>query len=106
MIQLFFMRVYFVEDGISYNLTEEITSLSYINKNYIAGDECEIRIDTSPVGFTLKKGNRIRVDISSHSDLYVPHSNTIGHWAKVVETKVAKNTVICDKDAYILLPVK
>ncbi len=102
----FFMRVYFVEDGISYNLTEEITSLSHINKNYTAGDECEISIDTPPVGFTLKKGNRIRVDISSHSDLYVPHSNTPGHWAKVTETRVAKNTVICDENAWIELPVK
>ena len=85
---------------------EEITSLSYINKNYTAGDECEISIDTPPVGFTLKKGNRIRIDISSHSDLYVPHSNTLGHCAKVTETKIAKNIVICDENAYIILPIR
>ena len=102
----FFMRVYFVEDGISYNLTEEITSLSHINKNYTAGEVCEISIDTPPIGFTLKKGNRIRVDISSHSDLYVPHSNTPGHWAKVTETRISKNTIICDENAWIDLPVK
>ncbi len=101
----FFMRVYMVEDGIAYNLTETITSLSHINKNYIAGNECLINISTPPIGFTVKKGNSIRVDISSHSDLYVPHSNTKGHWAKVTETKISTNTVICDEDAYITLPV-
>ena len=100
----FFMRVYMVEDGEAYNLTETITSLSYINKNYTAGDECLINISTPPIGFTLKKGSSIRVDISSHSDLYVPHSNTKGHWAKVTETKIATNTVICDENAYIILP--
>jgi len=101
----FFMRVYMVEDGEAYNLTETITSLSYINKNYTAGDECLINITTPPIGFTLKKGCSIRVDISSHSDLYVPHSNTKGHWAKVTEAKIATNTVICDENAYIILPV-
>lgn len=102
----FFMRVYFVEDGVAYNLTETITSLSYIDANYTADSECMISIKTPPIGFTLKKGNRIRVDISSHSDRYVPHSNTKGHWAKVTETKIAQNTVICDESAYIVLPIK
>lgn len=101
----FFMRVYFVENGIAYNLTETITSLSNINANHVADEECLINIFTPPIGFTIKKGNNIRVDISSHSNLYVPHSNTKGHWAKVTETKIAKNTVICDEDAYIVLPI-
>ncbi len=101
----FFMRVYFEENGVSYNLTETITSLLHIDKNYTAGDECMISIDTSPIGFTLKKGNRIRVDISSHSDKYVPHSNIKGHWAQVTDVKIAKNTVICDENAYIILPI-
>ena len=39
-------------------------------------------------------------------EIYVPHSNTKGHWAKVTETKVATNTVICDGEAYIELPIK
>ena len=102
----FFMRVYMVEDGVAYNLTDTITSLSHINKDYFAGEECLIDITTPPIGFTLKKGNAIRVDISSHSNLYVPHSNVKGHWAKVTEARLAKNTVICDDNAYIVLPVK
>ena len=101
----FFMRVYMVENGIAYNLTETITSISNINKKYVAGDECLINISTPPIGFSIKKGDSIRVDISSHTNLYVPHSNTKGHWAKVSETKIATNTVICDENAYITLPV-
>ncbi len=101
----FFMRLYFVENGISYNLTETITSISHINKKYVAGDECLVSIFTPPVGFTIKKGNAIRVDISSHSDIYVPHSNVKGHWAKESKTKIATNTVICNDEAYVELPV-
>ncbi len=102
----FFMRVYMVEDGVAYNLTQTITSLSYMNKDYIAGEECQINVSTPPIGFTVKKGNSLRVDIASHSGIYVPHSNTKGHWAKVTEAKIAKNNVICDEEAYISLPVK
>lgn len=102
----FFMRVYFVENGVAYNLTETITTLSNINPHYTAGEECLISISTGPVGFTAKAGNSIRVDISSHSDLYTPHPNIKGHWAKVTETKSAENTVLCDEDAYIVLPLE
>ena len=102
----FFMRVYFVEDGVSYNLTEGITSLSYLNPDYRAGEECLIDILTGPVGFTLKAGSRIRADISSHSDLYAPHANVRGHWALVEDVRVARNTVICDEEAYLALPCR
>ncbi|MBE7045083.1 MAG: CocE/NonD family hydrolase [Ruminococcaceae bacterium] len=101
----FFMRVYFVENGASYNLTETITTLLQCDENYTAGSECLIDITTPMIGFRIKKGNAIRVDISSHSDMYVPHANVVGHWAKVTETKTAVNTVICDEDSYIVLPV-
>jgi predicted acyl esterase len=102
----FFMRVYFVEDGVAYNLTETITSLSNINPDYRAGEECLISIFTAPVGFTLKAGNAIRVDISSHSDLYTHHSTTREHWAMRIDVKIAENMVICDEDAYITLPLE
>ena len=101
----FFMRIYFIENGEAYNLTETITSLSHINENYKANEECMVDIYTPPIGFTLKKGCSLRVDISSHSDIYVPHSNVKGHWAKVTESKIAKNTIICDEEAYIVLPI-
>lgn len=99
----FFIRVHLVEDGVSYNLTETVTSLSHIDKDYVAGKVCRINIATPPIGFTVKKGCAIRVDVTSYSDIYVSHANVKGHWAKVTETKIATNTVICDEDAYIIL---
>ena len=100
----FFIRVHMVEDGASYNLTETITSLTHIDRSYSAGDVCHISVELPPIGFTVKKGCSIRIDVTSHSDLYVPHSNIKGHWAMVSETKTATNTVICDEESYVVLP--
>jgi len=102
----FYIRIYFMEDGEAYNLTDTITSLSHIDKNYRAGEEMLIDLELPPMGFTVKKGNRIRVDIASDGNIYVPHSNTKDHWAEVTETKVATNTLICDGEAYTELPLK
>ena len=102
----FFLRVYVQEeDGGAWNLTETITSLTCQKPDYAAGDVCSIAVETPPIGFLWKKGCRIRADISSHSDLYAPHANVRGHWAKVTETRVARNTVLLDGAAYLELPV-
>ena len=102
----FFLRVYVQEaDGGAWNLTETITSLTCQKPDYAAGDVCSVAVETPPIGFLWKKGCRIRADISSHSDLYVPHANVRGHWAKVTETRVARNTVLLDGAAYLELPV-
>ncbi len=101
----FFMRVYLTEGNESYNLTEAITTLSHIDPNYRPDSEISISIKTSPIGFTAKKGSRIRIDISSDSTAWAPHANVKGNWAFVTKTKIACNTLIC-KDAYIELPQK
>lgn len=46
----------------------------------------------------------MRVDISSNSGIYVPHSNTKEQWAKAVETKIANNTVVFDEEGFLVLP--
>ena len=92
----FFMRVYFTENGISYNLTETITSLSHICKDYKPGTKITIDLKTPPIAFTVKPGTRIRVDIASDGGIYVPHANVKGHWTQVSECKVANNSVYLD----------
>lgn len=99
----FFIRVSLVEAGEAYNLTDTVTSLSHLMPDYRPGDVLTLDIDTPPIGFTLKKGSRIRVDIASHSDIYVPHANIKGHWAEVTETKIANNTLHLE-NAYISIP--
>lgn len=99
----FFIRIYFIEDGEAYNLTDTITALSHLAPDYRPGDRFTLELDTPPTAFTLKKGTKIRVDISSHSDIYVPHANVKGHWAEVTGCRIANNTLHL-KDAYIDLP--
>ena len=100
----FFIRVSIVENGISYNLTQGITSLSYIAPDCRADMPIPVDLDTTPIAFTLKKGTRLRVDISSHSDIFAPHPNIKGNWAEISECKIANNTLHL-KDAYIALPL-
>ena len=101
----FFMRVYFVEEGVAYNLTETITSLSHIKEDYQAGEKMTVDIVTPPIAFTVKRGGRIRVDVSSNGGIYVPHGNVKGHWATITETRVAKNTLYL-RDAFVELYTK
>lgn len=100
----FLMRVYFTEGEEAYNLTETITSLSNLDPAYRPGEPILIDLETPPIGFTLKKGSRIRIDITSHGGIYVPHANVRGHWAEVTEEKVAHNTIFCE-EAYVELPI-
>lgn len=102
----FYFRVYFVENGDAYNVADTITSLSYVNPNYHANETQIIDIEFPPTAFTVKKGWKIRIDVSSNDGLYVPHSNTRGNWAEVIDTKIATNTVICSEDSFVTLPLK
>ena len=100
----FFMRLYLVENGEAYNLTEDITSVSYIHDDYVPGSKVRIGMTTPPIAFTVKKGASLRVDISSSCKKYINHANVKGHWAEVITTKIAHNTLFL-KDAYIELPI-
>ena len=101
----FFIRIYLVENGDAYNLTETITSLSHICPDYKENDICTIDLNLPPCGFTVKKGASIRAVISSDGGVYVPHANVKGHWAEVTETRIARNTVYME-DSFIELPLK
>ncbi len=99
----FAMRLYFVENGEAYNLTDNIIALSFVDDEYKPGEKILLDTLTPPIGFTLKKGCKLRIDIASDNDIYVPHANVKGHFAYVTEEKIANNTVICDNEAYIEL---
>lgn len=99
----FFIRLYLRRDGKDYNLTETITSLSHLDPDYRAGQELTIDLPLPHVGFTVMPGDAIRVDVSSDGGVYVPHSNTRGHWAHVTKTQIATNTILCGEDSYIEL---
>lgn len=100
----FFIRVYFVEKGAAYNLTQTICALSSQKADYKAGDEITLDLCTPSIAFAVKAGGKIRVDIASDGGVYVPHANVRGHWAEVTESRVAENTIFV-KDAFIELGV-
>ena len=89
----FFIRVFLEENGEAYNLTETITSINHLNPDYKPYEKLIIDLKTPPIGFTVKKGSKIRVDISSDGGIFVPSANVKGHFAEVTQTKVANNTV-------------
>lgn len=101
----FFIRVYLVEDGEAYNLTETITSLSHLCSDYQANQRFTIDLKLPPVAFTVKKGCGIRVDIASNGGIYVPHANKKGHWALLEDSCTATNTVYL-QDAYLTFPIE
>ncbi len=102
---MFFMRIYLVENGESYNLTEALTTISHIDKNYRPHSILHLNIETAPMNFTVKKGCSLRVDISSDSTIFAPHANVKGNWVDVCETRIATNTVVCNDTSFIELPV-
>lgn len=101
----FFARLYFIDGEDAYNLTEALGGLLHLVGEYKAGETVEIDLETPLVAFTLKKGMRIRIDISSETGNYLPHANVKGHFAYVTETKIAHNTIHID-ESYVELPVE
>ena len=89
----FFARIYLVENGESYNLTETIGAISYFYEDYSAGKRVTIELLTPPIAFTVKRGAKLRADISSYGGLYTPHSNTKEHFAVAEKCKIANTTL-------------
>ena len=87
-------------DGTAYNIRNGITTLGYRNdplgnrQTYTPGEIVEINIDTLPMTWNVKEGNRIRVDISSSNfPEYSIHTNTAGSWAEQTEYNVANQVI-------------
>ena len=101
------------ENGETVNIRGSITTLAYRNGadrrgTYTPGDVVEINIEMWDVAWKLRKGSRLRLDISS-SDFpqYSVHSNYPGIWSEQSETKVAKQSVHFGKNypSEVILPV-
>ena len=100
----FCIRVYLVENGVSYNLVDLATTLRHAEPDYRAGGLCRVEILSQPTAFTVKRGCALRVDISSYSDCFVPHANTAKHFALETTPRVAHNTIHLG-DAALILPL-
>ncbi len=92
------------ESGEAYNIRSGITTLAYrghskTRQTYTPNEVVLANVDTWDIAWTIKKGSRIRVDISS-SDFpqYCAHSNYPGVWALQEKCKIAKQTIYSSKE--------
>ena len=101
------------ENGEAYNIRGGITTLGYRNGSperltYTPGSIEPIEITCWDVAWQLKKGSRLRVDISSSNfPEYSVHPNKAGVWSEIKDTVPAKQTLHFGKEcpARILLPL-
>ncbi len=87
-------------DGSAYNIRSGITTLAYRNNSkgnrqtYTPNDIVEIKIETLPITWNVKAGNRLRVDVtSSNFPEYSIHSNYAGIWSLQTKTRVAHQII-------------
>jgi len=87
-------------DGKAYNMRTAITTLGYRNaplgnrQRYQPGDEVDITIESTPILWTVKAGNALRIDIkSSNFPEYAVHSNYAGVWSEQSQTRIANQSI-------------
>jgi len=100
---MFFLRLYIVEDGKAWKLTDFSATLSNVCPDYKPGEKVTLELTSPLMAFTVKPGVSLRADISSFCNIYVPHANVRGPWAEVTETKIARNTLHLDGAALELI---
>ena len=86
-------------DGRAINIRDSISRLSYRNRaaepmEYQPGERVFVSMKLWPIEWVVRKGSRLRLDVSS-SDFpkYHVHPNIAGPWAEVSETTVAEQTL-------------
>ena len=87
-------------------LRHDITSLCYQLGDYEENREAELNFCFDEHAFLIKKGESLRIDISSTDDnTYVCHTNRRGEYSLQNGTDRAVNEVCLDK-SYLILPVE
>ncbi len=101
----FYMRLSLCKAEGDYGLRDDIQQISNVNAQYLPGDEVELAFTFDEHAFVVKKGEKLRIDISSSAfPLYVPHTNRRGLFSEQTTAKVAHNTVDLAA-SYLELPI-
>lgn len=101
------------EYGEAINIRNDITDIRYPDEDsyadYVPGSVRKLSLTMLDVTWRIKKGSRLRVDISSSNHpAYHIHPNTTECWADAVTSKTADQTVYFGKDhaSCVILPVR
>ena len=99
------------EDGNAYLVYDDGKDIRYEGgqfEHYEPGTVKKVTLECQEMAWTFKKGNRIRIDISS-SDFpwYNAHNNTEVPWGKATESVIAENTIYFGGDfpSTVVFPV-
>ena len=99
----FYVRLSLVKPEGDYGLRDDILAISNVKSDYVPGTEVELNFSFDEHAFVIKKGEKIRIDVSSSAfPLYVPHTNQKGLFSEQTTAKIADNTVICEKSVLFL----
>ena len=88
------MRISLVKEEGYYGLRDDINQISNFDSDYKPNDMIEMSFSFEQHAFVVKKGEKLRVDISSSAfPLFVRHTNNKGLFCEQTTARVAKNTV-------------
>jgi predicted acyl esterase len=75
-------------------LRDDINQISNFKTDYTPGETVDITFSFDEHAFVVKKGEKLRVDISSSAfPIYVSHKNVKGLFSEQTTAKVAENTI-------------
>lgn len=101
----FYIRISLCKEEGDYGLRDDINQISNFDAAYQPNREIEMSFSFDEHAFVIKKGEKLRIDVSSSAyPYYVPHTNRRGLFSEQTSAKVATNTVVLD-DSYIELPI-
>lgn len=97
--------------GRAVNISDSITTLAYRNGAtipvvYEPGHRVPIRITMTPIEWMVRKGHRLRVDLSSSNyPAYHAHPNYAGLWSEQVRWRPARQTIYFSPEGRSVLRV-
>ena len=101
----FYMRISLCKAEGDYGLRDDINQISNFDSSYVPNTEIEMNFLFDEHAFVIKKGEKLRIDISSSAlPHYVRHTNNKGLFSEQTTTKIATNTVILE-NSYIEIPI-
>jgi len=101
----FYMRLSLCKPDGDFGLRDDINQISNFSQDYIPHSEIEMVFSFDEHAFVVKKGEKLRIDISSSAfPHYVRHTNNKGLFSEQTTAKKARNSVILE-DSYIEIPI-
>ena len=99
----FYIRISLVKQDGDYGLRDDIQKISNFRADYTPNDEVELAFCFDEHAFTVKKGEKLRIDISSSAfPLFVRHTNNKGLFSEQTTTQVARNTILLNKSTFTI----